>query len=156
MDKAPEQTEFRVIKLESEIRLRAPRERVWDAMTIEQQKWYPYSYGQARLKAIVFEERVGGQCYEDWGDGNGTLYSTVTYFDKPKALCLRGSLKGAIHLEQWAILTEDGEETVLKHSTVAYGAISDDDAAGIRSHGELTQVASQLRAWVEDGVPVGT
>jgi DNA-binding transcriptional ArsR family regulator len=141
----------RTIKIESEIRLRATAERVWKAVTDEQQDWYPYNYGGKRLKRIVTEPGVGGRVYEDWGDGAGILYSHVTYWDPPHAIGLRGFLQPAIVLEQWMSLEADGDDTVLKHSTTTFGSITDEMAEGIRTHGELKQFESQLRAWVERG-----
>jgi len=141
----------RTIKIESEIRLHASPERVWKAVTDEQQDWYPYNYGGKRLKRIVTEPGVGGRVYEDWGDGAGILYSHVTYWDPPRAIGLRGFLQPAIVLEQWMSLEADGEDTVLKHSTTTFGSITDEMAEGIRTHGELQQFESQLRAWIERG-----
>ena len=139
----------RVVRIENEIRLRAPIDRVFAAMTTEQAAWYPYNYGGDRLEAIVFEQRVGGSCYEDWGDGRGTVYGTITYFDPPAAYCMRGHLRGGVSLEHWYTFTADGDATVLSQSLTAFGPISEDDAEGIRTHGDLTRVEPQLRAYLE-------
>ena len=143
--------EARTIRIESEIRLNASPERVWTALTDEQQDWFPYNYGGDRLKRIVTEPAVGGRVYEDWGDGAGILYSNVTYWDPPRVLGMRGFLQPAIVLEQWSILEPDGNGTLLKHSTTTFGSITDEMAEGIRTHGELRQFEGQLRAWVERG-----
>ena len=145
------ETEGRKIVLESQIRLNAPPERVWKAYTDEQMDWYPYNYGGPRLKAIVVEPRVGGRVYEDWGDDAGFMYSTVVYWDPPKAMCTRGFLSPAVTLEQWLILEADGEGTLLKHSTTTFGPITDEMAEGIRTHGNLSLFEDRLRAWVERG-----
>lgn len=144
----------RAINIESEVRLKAPIERVFEAFTLEQDQWYPYSYGEGRLKKIVFEARVGGQVYEDWGDGMGILYGHVAYYDAPKAVAIRSHLKPAITLEQWASFEADGDETILRHATTAFGEISDEMASAIKSHGDLKEVAHHLHAWVEDGKAV--
>jgi uncharacterized protein YndB with AHSA1/START domain len=57
----------RTVRVENEITLAAPPERVFTAMTTEQAAWYPYTYGAERVQRIVCEARVGGQTYEDWG-----------------------------------------------------------------------------------------
>lgn len=41
----------------------------------------PHTYGEDRVKVVVLEERVGGQVYEDWGDGTGHFYGTVLNWD---------------------------------------------------------------------------
>lgn len=146
----------RSISIRNEIRLRAPAERVWRAFTSEQHEWFPYSYGGDRLQRIVFEERVGGLVYEDWGEGFGHLYGHVAHYDPPKALCLRSYLSPAIDLEQWAMLEPDGDETVLTQTMTAFGDISDEMAAAIESHGNLKHTEDKLRAWVERGESVRT
>lgn len=146
----PNEKPARVVRLENEIPFDAPRARVFQALTEEQHEWYPYSYGGDRVRAVVWEPRVGGQCFEDWGDGLGTLYGTVWYYDPPVATCLRGHLRGGVSLEHWYEFeeTDDGAGCVLKQSLTAFGPLDDDDAAGIRMHGDLTAVADQLRAHV--------
>jgi hypothetical protein len=36
--------------------------------------WFPHTHGGDRVRAVVLEPQVGGQTYEDWGDGRGHLY----------------------------------------------------------------------------------
>lgn len=145
---------IRTVRIESEMRLRAPADVVFRAATTEQQAWYPHNYGGERLKKIVFEERVGGNLYEDWGDGLGILYGTVTYFDPPKAYGTRGHLKGGVLLEQWMQLQEEGDETIVKASTLCFGEISDEAEEGIRFHGDISRYEEALRNYVEKGVRI--
>jgi DNA-binding transcriptional ArsR family regulator len=139
----------RTVRIENEIPLRATPERVCRALTTEQEKWYPHNYGGKRLKAIRFEERVGGQTYEDWGDGKGILYGTVTYWDPPRALGMRGQLPGGVTLDHWFEIEAAADGCVLKQSLVAFGELSDEEAEGIRSHGDLRAVEDRLRVYVE-------
>ena len=141
----------RVIRIENEIRLRAPVAKVWTAITTEQLEWYPYTYGQDRVQRLVFEERVGGAVYEDWGDGAGHLYGTVVHFDPQRAYGTRGFLNDAITLEQWATLEADGDETVLRQRTVTFGPIDEEMAKAIGQHGDMKHFEDALRAWVERG-----
>ena len=143
---------IRTVRIENEIDLAAPIERCFAAMTTEQREWYPYNYGGDRLKTITFETRVGGQCYEDWGDGKGTLYGTVWFYDPPTALCLRGHLAGGVALEHWWRFEAKGDRaTTMQQSLVAVGPISDDDEVGIRVHGDLSKVEDHLRRYLEAG-----
>lgn len=143
--------EARKIELEAEIKIDASPERVWKAIIDEQLDWYPHTYGGERTKAIVVEPRVGGISYEDWGDGAGHYYSTVIHWDPPKAFGSRGILTGAITLEQWMSLEADGDQTVLKASTITFGPISEEMAEQIRFHGDLSKYSEQLKGWVERG-----
>lgn len=144
----------RSIEIEVEIRIRAPRERVFRALTAEQRDWYPHTYGGEHLKAVICEEFVGGRFYEDWGDGRGTLYGIVTWWEPPRALVIRGHLQPAITLEQRFVCEQEGDVTVLRHAMVAFGDISDEMAEGIRTHGDLSLFAQNLQDWCERGVRV--
>jgi DNA-binding transcriptional ArsR family regulator/uncharacterized protein YndB with AHSA1/START domain len=144
----------RAVRTESEFRVDAPPERVFLALTEEQHAWYPYTYGGDRVRDIVFEPRVGGNCYEDWGDGAGHWYGTVTHFDPPRGVTMRGGLPHSTVLENSfeleATTADDGSpSTIVRHSMTAFGELSDDDAGGIRSHGDMSLFAPQLRAWCE-------
>lgn len=139
---------IRAVRIENEIHLPAAIDRCFAALTTEQAAWYPYNYGGARLKAIVFEPRVGGQCFEDWGDGQGTLYGTVWFYDAPNAYCLRGHLAGGVSLEHWYRFVPVDGGTTMQQSLVAMGPISDDDELGIRTHGDIANVADRLVAYL--------
>ncbi|MEO7803499.1 MAG: hypothetical protein ABIS18_03450 [Actinomycetota bacterium] len=143
-------SDVRAVRIENEIKLNASPEVVFEAMTTKQAEWYPYNYGADRLKQIVFETRVGGICYEDWGDGAGTLYGTVAYYDYPKSACLRGHLRGGISLESWTNVEPDGDGCILKGSMVCFGEISEETEEGIRTHGDLNAVEPYLRKYVEN------
>lgn len=145
----------RAVRIESELRIEAPAVRVFKALTEEQHDWYPYNYGGPRVRTIVFEPRVGGACYEDWGDGAGQFYGTITHYDPPRAFTLRGGLAGGTVLDNAFTLVErpDGS-TIVQHSMTAFGELSDDDMHGIRTHGNLSLFTDHLRAWVERGIAV--
>ena len=145
-------SEVRAIKIESEFAVHAPREKVFAAFCHEQHEWYPHTYGGERVRAIVLEPRVGGQVYEDWGDGAGHLYGTVSHFDPPAALSIRSRLADGILLEHHTQFVADGDSTVIKDRMVTFGEISDEMAEGIRYHGDLAKYEDHLRSWIEKGV----
>ncbi len=74
--------DIRQIAFTNELRLARPREQVFEAF-IQSEKWFQVSYGEERLQRIVLERRVGGQIFEDWGDGAGVLYGTIGWWDPP-------------------------------------------------------------------------
>jgi DNA-binding transcriptional ArsR family regulator len=139
----------RTIRIENEMRVKAPVERVWDGWTKDQLKWYPHTYGQDRVKRLVFEERVGGQVFEDWGDGAGKLYGHITYFDPQKAYITEGHLGGGILLEQRITLEADGDETIVRASTLCFGEITDDMEEQIKIHGSVDRYEKEFRAYLE-------
>lgn len=144
-------SEVRAVKIESELTVHAAPERVFTAYCHEQHHWYPHTYGGDRVRTIVFEPRVGGQLYEDWGDGAGHLYGTVAHYDPPAAVVIRSRLADGIVLEQGARFVAEGESTIVKYRMVAFGEISEEMAEGIRLHGDLSNYEDHLRSWVEKG-----
>jgi uncharacterized protein YndB with AHSA1/START domain len=141
--------QFRTVRIETELRLRAPAQRVFEALTTRT-GWFPATYGEERVRSIVLEPRVGGAHYEDWGDGRGHLYGHITAYDPPFALATRGRLDMGTILDTEYALEEDGPETVLKVSKVAVGPISEAQAAGISRYGDLRNFEAALRRFVEE------
>jgi len=74
--------QVRQIAFTNELRFARPREEVFEAF-LDTGKWFQISYGQERLQSVVNDRRVGGQIYEDWGDGSGKLYGTIGWWDPP-------------------------------------------------------------------------
>ena len=52
-------------------------------------------------------------------------------------------------LDSAYVLESDGEETVLQATKVAVGPMTDEQAAGIRTYGDLDRFADALRKVVE-------
>lgn len=145
-------SDVRAVKIECEFTVHAPRERVFGAFCQEQHNWYPHTYGGERVQSIVLEPRVGGQTFEDWGDGAGHLYGTVSHWDPPSAVSIRSRLGDGILLEHHTKFIAEGDSTVVQDRMVAFGEISDDMAQGIQYHGDLSRYEDHLRSWVEKGV----
>ncbi|HKD33427.1 MAG TPA: hypothetical protein VKB73_08150 [Gaiellaceae bacterium] len=141
----------RHIAFTNELRFAKPREQVFDAF-LDTQKWFQVSYGEDRLVQVVNDRRVGGQIYEDWGDGTGKLYSTIGWWDPPSGYATTShQLGGGITLNHRYEFSADGDGTVLRHEGSAFGPISDEMADGIQWHGSLETFQDQLAAWIERG-----
>jgi DNA-binding transcriptional ArsR family regulator/uncharacterized protein YndB with AHSA1/START domain len=141
----------RIVRIESELRFRAPPERVFRALTDPDEvlRWFPHTYGEDRVKRVVLEPRVGGEQYEDWGDGRGYHYGHVTEWDPPFRYAVRSRLHPGTVMDTLAVLepTEDG--TRLRSSRVIVGPISDEQERGIRFHGDLARFEDAIRRVVE-------
>ena len=141
----------RHIAFTNELRFAKPREHVFEAF-LDTQKRFQVSYGEERLKSVVNDRRVGGQIYEDWGDGTGKLYGTIGWWDPPAGFSQTShQLGGGITLSHRYEFVEDGDETVLRHECSAFGPISDEMAEGIEWHGSLETFDEQLHAWIDRG-----
>jgi DNA-binding transcriptional ArsR family regulator len=142
--------EMRTVRIETELRFRATPERVFRALTEETLEWFPFTYGEERVKAVVMEPRVGGALYEDWGDGMGYLYGHVTVFDRPHRYASRGRIMAGTILDSDYVLEEDGDETVLRMSKVAVGPMTEEEAASITTYGDLARFEEPLRHLIEE------
>ena len=142
-------SEVRTIELANELRFRATPERVYRALTTETLSWFPHTYGGERVLRIVFEPRVGGALYEDWGDGRGHLYAQLVEFDPPLHWMTRGRLHAGTILDTTYDLEADGDHTILRTSKTAIGPMTNDEAAGIRRYGDLALFEAALRSAIE-------
>jgi len=116
--------QIHTVRIACELRFAASPEQVFDALTRRVRDWFPYTYGGDRVRAVVVEPRVGGQHYEDWGDGAGHLHGQVTVYDPPPPLRHRGRImSGTILDTEYEIVAEDGG-AVLRMSKVAVGAVT--------------------------------
>jgi uncharacterized protein YndB with AHSA1/START domain len=141
----------RHIAFTNELRFARPREEVFEAF-LETEKWFQVSYGEERLKQVVNDRRVGGQIYEDWGDGTGKLYGTIGWWDPPTGYSQTSQmLGGGITLTHRYEFANEPEGTVLRHEFSAFGPISDEMAEGIEWHASLETFEDQLRGWIERG-----
>lgn len=137
----------RTVRLAYELRIRASAQRTFEVMTRQSLDWFPHTYGDERVRAVILEPEVGGRHYEDWGGGQGHLYGQVTLFDPPQAWATRGRLSPGVILDTEYQLTEEpGPVTVVRVSKVAVGPISEDEAAGIAKFGDLRSYAPAIEA----------
>ena len=141
--------QIRTIRLVNELRFKATPEKVWEAITERSLEWFPHTYGEDKVKRLVWEPRVGGLHYEDWGDGGGHVYGQVMQWDRPWRMEIRGRLDMGTILDTQYELEQDGEEVVLRVSKVAVGPFTEEQAAGIHRYGDLTNFEEALRRVIE-------
>jgi hypothetical protein len=141
----------RHIAFTNELRFDRAREEVFEAF-LETDKWFQISYGGERLHQVVNDRRVGGQIYEDWGDGTGKFYGTIGWWDPPAGYSQTSQmLGGGITLAHRYEFEPDRDGTALRHEFSAFGPISDEMAEGINAHASLESFEPQLHAWIERG-----
>jgi DNA-binding transcriptional ArsR family regulator len=137
----------RTVRLAYELRIQASAQRTFEVMTRQSLDWFPHTYGGDRVQAVVLEPRVGGRHYEDWGSERGHLYGHVTVFDPPRGWATRGRLSPGVILDtQYELSEESGPITVVRVTKVAVGPISDEEAAGISTFGDITAYAPAIQA----------
>lgn len=139
----------RIVRVENELRFKASPERVFAAMTTETLEWFPHTYGEDRTVGIVHDARAGGLVREDWGDGAGHVYGINQEWDPPRLLTTRAWLGLGVSLDTTTTVEADGDETILRVTKVAVGPLTDEEAKGISTYGDLRHFEQPLRAWIE-------
>jgi DNA-binding transcriptional ArsR family regulator/uncharacterized protein YndB with AHSA1/START domain len=116
------------LDVEQEVVVAAQRERVFDALC-RMGEWWPHTFREGA--SVHLEPRVGGRFWEDWGDGDGALYATVTGIHRPERLAcsgpmgMSGPVAGVFALD----LEERPDGTLVRLSHHAVGPIDDDTRA---------------------------
>ncbi len=133
--------------IEQEISLRAPRDKVFAALTRDIGRWWAYR-GVAG-STMCAEPRPGGRFYEDFGNGAGFLWGTVFHVQPPVLLKLSeppGTTSAWV--SHWAYeLEETKDGTLLKFSHHVIADASWDPACARDGWGEL--LGKHLKDYVE-------
>ncbi|MDM5316171.1 metalloregulator ArsR/SmtB family transcription factor [Fictibacillus sp. b24] len=111
-------------QIEQDIVLHGKVETVFKALTEDIGSWWHFRVGDKGAQ-LIFEPQLGGRFYEDWGNGEGALWGTVTYFKRNDEIRLNGLLgmSGAVNSSYSYKLIEDGDKTILQLSHQAVGIL---------------------------------
>jgi uncharacterized protein YndB with AHSA1/START domain len=140
-----------------EVRIQAPRERVWQALTTDLAAWWPAEINVGGADATMrFEPKVGGRMYEDWGDGQGLVWAHAVMVRRPEALYMVGDSFpewGGPLRSYWSWRLEaDGETTLVRFVDSQLGPRTDADRAS-KEKGWSFLIEGRLKAYVE-GTPL--
>ncbi len=135
---------IRTVRLAFELRIQASAERTFQVMTQQAHRWFPHNFGGDRLRRVVLEPRVGGQHYEDWGDGRGHLYGEVTLYDPPRRWATRGRLMAGTIMDTDYQLTGEPGAVVVRVTKVAVGPLTEEEAAAIGKYGDISGYAEAI------------
>jgi len=112
----------KLVHIEQDITVAAPREKVFEALTTDVNSWWAFRVAGADT-TIHLEREIGGWFYEEAGDGRGALWDIVTGLNQPSMMRLTGPLgvttptTGVFQFD----LEEASDSTVLKLSHKATG-----------------------------------
>jgi DNA-binding transcriptional ArsR family regulator/uncharacterized protein YndB with AHSA1/START domain len=139
-----------VFQIEQEIIIHAKKEKVFKALTEDINLWWTFRLGDGDSK-LIFEPNLNGRFFEDWGNGEGALWGTVTFFKKNEEIRLHGLLgmSGAVNSHYSYKLSEEGDKTVLKLSHHAAGILEPQWEEAHRE-GWKELLDKQLKAYVEE------
>ena len=109
---------------EFDITIPAPREKVFAALTDGMGAWWPHRF--VTDSQVHLEAQIGGRFFEDYGNGNGALYATVTAIRRPEQVILSGpmGMTGPVASVMIFDLDETGDQTVVRLSHKGIGDIS--------------------------------
>ena len=141
----------KVVHIEQEITIAASRDRGFEALTTELDRWWAFRVAGADTN-IHLERKIGGRFYEEAGGGRGALWGIVTGLDQPSMIRLTGPLgvtTPATGLFQFDLEEADGA-TVLKlsHKTTGdlYPKFEEEYTDGWRY-----LLGQNLKSWTEEG-----
>ncbi|MEO9483977.1 MAG: hypothetical protein ABJG47_11045 [Ekhidna sp.] len=124
--------------IQFEITLQADVDSVWNNLVNQTTKWWSKDfYTNTKTKGFHIEGRIGGKAYEDFGDGEGLIWSEVIGVDAPNSIQMKGLLApefGGPAISYISInLKSNGSETVFKFSDTLFGALGEATADQIES-----------------------
>jgi len=141
----------KVVKIETEIRVDAPPERVFAALTEELDAWWPHRFKPNGK--MVMECHLGGRWYEDWGEGQGAQHAIIVWWEPPFKYAATGP--GAMTREYMAndvaTVEADGAGAIYRKSLTLWGAVPDEVERMMRE-GARAALEKHLREYVEKGV----
>jgi uncharacterized protein YndB with AHSA1/START domain len=155
-ERARKATPFGATDVRLQIPIAASPRQVWDAMVSDATKWWPadfYTGGDAATRRFIFEPRLSGRVYEDWGNGAGLVWFDVIGVDPPRSLLLRGQLFAryggpATSLIEIRLEASDDGKTVFHLRDTTFGRISRELEANTRD-GWIALFEDGLKRYVE-------
>lgn len=123
-DRDMEKMKIDSFQIEQEITIEASRETVYKALTAEIDKWWTFRLGEKESKLSI-DPKINGLFFEDWGNGQGAVWGTITYLKENEEIRLNGLLgmKGAVNSSYSYRLETVGNATFLKLSHDAVGLL---------------------------------
>lgn len=151
-----EAAQFEVKEIVVEVVIRASREKVWHAITADTSSWWPRDfYVGSDAKSFHIEPRIGGHMFEDWGDGEGAIWATVTLVKKHEKLRLSSEVwpeygGPARTIQRYDLSDADGGGTTLRFTDTMYGRVTESSMASL-NEGWNYLMGRALKDYVEEG-----
>lgn len=152
------ESSFRLVKIEQEMRINAPREKVFEAITSNLNDWWPHRFKPD--SEVYCEAKVGGTSGEKFTSGGGAIYGEVVYIDPPHKLAQSGASALAKGMNAFGVdtLEEDGEGGTIYKKELNFWGIVPEDMVQMYEMGMRAIMEKALKGYVEHGEkysPVG-
>lgn len=117
-----------------EVEIRAPRARVWDALTRDFGRWWPRNLVMGPAVRFRFEAQIGGRLWEDYGEEGGLLWGTVFAMRRGSHIALTTDVPPDLGGPARSILSYTLQDaaggTRLTWTETRFGRVDDDVQAG--------------------------
>lgn len=142
---------YRHIKIEMEMRISAPRDRVFAAFTTEFDNWWPHRYKPD--STCFLEPKLGGHSGEMFKTGGGAITGMIVYFDPPYKIVSTSpsSLSRGSSAYATDTFLEDGDGCIYQRSMEMWGTVPDELEAMFRE-GSRALMERAFKGYVENGV----
>lgn len=151
MDQNPTQSGYRLLKIEMEMTIAAPRDRVFNAVVQEVGEWWPHRYKPD--SEVYCENRVGGHIGERFKNGGGALYGVIAYLDPPSKIVTTGPSSLLKGYDSYSVesIEEVDAGTLYKKSMTLWGDVPPELEA-MFTQGMRAILESALTNYVVNGV----
>lgn len=146
-----DQDGYRLVKLEMEMRVNAPIEKVFAALTTEYNNWWPHRFKPD--STCYCDAQVGGIVGEKFSNGGGAIYGYIVYIDPPYKIATSGMgsmSRGAVGFGTETLEEQDGV-TIYKRTNQMWGTIPAEVEQMYRD-GARMLMEQALRGYVENDV----
>jgi DNA-binding transcriptional ArsR family regulator/uncharacterized protein YndB with AHSA1/START domain len=150
-------TQFRALDIKLEVEIARNPEIVWKSLTASIGEWWPKQfYVGTSPKRFALEPMVGGRVYEDWGNGEGSLFGVVTAFEENAMLQWAGDMSadfGGPARSVTSFRLKPGATpgtTLVSFRDTPFGLLGDDVLKGLE-HGWRWLLNDILKPFVEQG-----
>jgi uncharacterized protein YndB with AHSA1/START domain len=141
------------IVAEAELTINAPRQVVWDAFFKDAHEWWRKDFYTSKTPAkFVIDDKIGGNMYEDTGDGTGLIWFTILGIVPLELVYVIGYSRPPFGGPASGLITftfeEKGEnETIFKISDATHGHVTEKSVAGAETG--WTMIFTELKNFVE-------
>jgi uncharacterized protein YndB with AHSA1/START domain len=144
------ESSFRLVKIEQEMRISAPREKVFKALTSELGAWWPHRFKPD--STVYCDDHIGGTSGEKFANGGGAIYGEIVYFDPPYKVAQSGASALAKGMSAFGVdtLEEDGDGTLYKKQITFWGVVPE-ETEKMYEMGMRAILEQALKNYVEKG-----
>lgn len=142
--------QFRVVKIEMEMVLKATPETVYRALVHEMGNWWPHRFVEG--STVKVDPRPGGAIEEVFPDGGGAIYGYVMMLvpNKKVVTSSPSALNSTFYSRSDEAMEPHPEGTLYKRSLTLFGHVADETEVMFQE-GTRAIMENALRAYVEGG-----